>query len=454
MMAIAFLMGPRSYNCRIMNRGSDVVADRASARHEPYWWDAAPREPPGDVALPGQCDVAVVGGGYAGLSAALTLARAGRSVVVLEAGAPGYGASSRSGGMIGHGHRLSYTKLIERYGAEKARALVREGMASLQFLKDMIANEKIGAALESCGRVRGAWTLADYDMMARDASALRGDLDMPIDVLSKADVRSEVATDLYQGGLLFRAHGGVHPALLQQGLLARTRDAGAMVAGHTPVTGLRREGQAFAVDTTRGRLQATQVVVTTNGYTGRTTPALARRVVAIPSFLIATEELGEGAVRQLIPNGRMIVETRDKHLYYRPSPDGTRIVIGGRAALHPIALDRGAQWLMRELRGIFPSLGHTAVSHVWTGNVAMTRSDLPGIGQRDGLWYALGCNGSGVALMPYLGHKIALKLLERPEGRTAFDDIPFTAVPFYNGNAWFRPFMTGWYRVRDALRAS
>ena len=421
--------------------------------HDPYWWDAAPREAPGEVALPSRCDVAIVGAGYAGLSAALTLARAGRSVVVLDAGAPGYGASSRSGGMIGHGHRLSYTKLIEKYGAEKAKALVGEGMASLQFLKDLVADESIDAGLQPCGRVRGAWTEADFEAIARDAEALRRDVGMPIDVLSKSEIRNEVATDLYQGGLLFRAHGGVHPALLQQGLLATSRAAGVMVAGHTPVTGIAREAAGFAVATTRGPLTASEVLIATNGYTGRSTPDLARRLVAIPSFLIATEELGEARVRELIPNARMIVETRDKHLYYRPSPDRSRIVIGGRAALHPIALDRAADWLMNELRGLFPSLADARVSHVWTGNVAMTRRDLPGIGKRDGLWYALGCNGSGVALMPYLGHKVALKILGRDEGRTAFDDIPFSAVPFYNGTAWFRPFMSMWYRARDAMRA-
>jgi len=428
--------------------------ESGSLSHDPYWWDAAPRELPTDLALPNNCDVAIIGAGYAGLSAALTLARAGRSVVVLDALAPGEGASSRSGGMIGHGHRLSYTKLIERFGPQKAADLIREGMASLEFAKALIVDEKIDAQLQVCGRMRGAWTETDYATMTRDAQALQRDLGMAVDVLSKADVRREIAADCYQGGLMFRAHGGVHPALFHLGLLQRARTAGAFVAGHTPVTAVTREATKFVVETARGNIDATDVIATTNGYTGRTTPALARRLVAIPSFLIATEPLGADRVRSLIPNGRMIVETRDKHLYYRPSPDGTRIVLGGRAALHPIPLDEAADWLVRELRAIFPALDGTRVSHVWTGNVAMTRSDLPGIGKRDGVWFALGCNGSGVALMPYLGHKVALKVLGHQDGKTAFDDITFPAVPFYNGTPWFRPLMTWWFRARDRLRGN
>jgi glycine/D-amino acid oxidase-like deaminating enzyme len=119
----------------------------------------------------------------------------------------------------------------------------------------------------------------------------------------------------------------------------------------------------------------------------------------------------------------MMVETAASHLYFRPSPDGERIVLGGRASLHPIPLRDAAARLGRHLQRVFPDIGPLRLDHVWTGNIAMTRSDLPGIGQdADGLWYATGCNGSGVALMPYLGHKAALRLLGDPDGATAFDD--------------------------------
>src|SRR5438874_5787580 len=256
----------------IQSRGEDTkdgenMRTEGSLSHDPYWWDAAPRESPAEVALPKSCNVAIIGAGYAGLSAALTLARAGRSVVVLDALAPGEGASSRSGGMIGHGHRLSYIKLIERFGPQKARDLIREGIASLEFAKALIVDEKIDAQLQVSGRMRGAWTQADYATMTRDAQALQRDLGMAVDVLSKADVRREIAADCYQGGLLFHAHGGVHPALFHLGLLQRARSAGAFVAGHTPVTAVRREATKFIVETARGSIDSTEVIVTTNGYT-------------------------------------------------------------------------------------------------------------------------------------------------------------------------------------------
>ncbi len=416
---------------------------------DPYWWDAAPRETVQPVQLPQKADVAVIGGGYAGLSAALTLARAGRHVVVFEAGAPGQGASSRSGGMIGHGHRLSYLALQQRFGKEKAFALIKEGIASFDFVVALIREEGIDARLTLSGRFRGAATKADYETMGREADALARDFAMPVAMVPKASQHQEIASEAYQGGLVFPAHGGVHPALLHHGLLALARKAGVQVFGFTPVTQITGQSGSFVLSSPAGSLMARDVVVCTNGYSQKGVPDVARRIVGIPSFLIATEPLGANRVRSLLPSGRMISETRVTHLYYRPSPDGERILLGGRAALHPIPHEDATRRLTGYLAEVFPQLGPVGITHSWRGNVAMTRSDLPGIGQRDGIWHAVGCNGSGVALMPYLGHKVALQMLGKAEGATAFDDIAIPAIPFYNGYAWFLPFMTGWYRYKD-----
>jgi glycine/D-amino acid oxidase-like deaminating enzyme len=445
-----------------------------SLKTTPFWWLAAPLEqpPPERISLPKRIDVAIVGAGYAGLMAALTLVRAGRSVVVLDANEPGFGGSTRSGGMVGHGHRLSYPALKARLGKPKAVQILHEGMASLNFCVDLIANEKLDAQFSRVGRFRGAWMPGDYDVMGREADELTREVGLEVHVVPRSEQHREITTDCYHGGLLFPSHGGLHPARFHHALLNRVREAGAIVIANTAVTSVRQNRVArpngtsatgipanpratHTVATTRGEITAGDVIVTTNGYTGKATLGLARRLVPMPSFLIATEDLGVERVKAVIPNSRMIVETGSKHLYFRPSPDGTRIVLGGRAALHHIPLPDAAQRLKRELQRLLPQLGDIGIDHCWSGQIAFTRSDLPAIGQtRAGLWYALGCNGSGVALMPYLGHKLARKILGHPDHATAYDDVPFKAVPLYDGTPWFQPALTYWWRAKDAWRGN
>ena len=431
-----------------------AMPDLTGLKPEPYWWEAAPREVPDPQPLPAAVDVAVVGAGYAGLSAALTLAGAGRSVLALDAEAAGFGGSSRSGGMVGHGHRLSYSALAARHGKPKAQALIREGMASLAFTTALIEREGIDARFRRVGRFRGAATPADYEASAREADLLAREVGLPVEVVPRSEQGREIASDLYHGGLLFPSHGGLHPALFHQGLLAVARAAGAQVQGHTPVSAIMRDGDGHLLHTPRGMVRAGAVLVATNGYGGaRPAPGVARRVVALPSFLIATERLGSNRVGALIPNGRMMVETAASHLYFRPSPDGERIVLGGRASLHPIPLREAAARLGRHLQRVFSDIGPLRLDHAWTGNIAMTRSDLPGIGQdAEGLWYATGCNGSGVALMPYLGHKAALRMLGDPDGATAFDDVPTGSIPFLFARPLLRRAISALWQAKDTLR--
>ena len=398
----------------------------------PYWWEEAPPEPPGDApALPARADVVIVGAGYTGLTAALTLARAGRSVLVLDALRPGEGASTRSGGMIGSGHRVGLGALRRLYGEATALAVLREGHEALAFTLDLIERENIACHFAATGRFRGAWTQAHFAAMAREIDEQRRLLGLEAELVAPGDVGREVATDRYHGGAVFLRHGAVQPAMLHAGLLARARAAGAVVLGGTPVTGL----DGTTVVTARGRVAARDVLIATNGYTPAAAGKLQRAVMPVPSFLIATEALGADRVRRLIPGGRMIVETRAAHCYYRASPDGQRLVLGGRAALHPIPAERAAARLRALLAGLFPELRDVALSHVWTGNVAMTRAGHPALGGADGIWHALGCGGSGVAMMPYLGWRAANKILGRAEGRTGLDGLPLRPYPFHGGRS-------------------
>lgn len=418
-------------------------------RSTPYWWEAAPLDATPPAALPEQVEVAVVGAGYAGLTAALTLARAGREVLVLDARQPGEGASTRSGGMIGSGHRLGLGALTAMYGKERALAVMREGLQALDFTTGLIEREAIACDLVRCGRFRGAWTPAHYDAMARDIDAQRKEVGLEADMVGRAEAAAEVATGRYHGGAIFHRHGGLHPARFHAGLLRLARGAGARVEGQAAVRAIEADGRSFALRTARGMVRADAVLVATNGYEPGAA-GLRRRVVPVPSFLVATEELGDDRVKALIPGGRMIVETRAAHCYYRPSPDGRRLVLGGRAALHPVPPERAAGRLRQLLASLFPELATVGLSHSWSGNVAMTRTGHPGIGRdRRGVWHALGCCGSGVAMMPYLGWRLAQKVLGTAEARTAFDDLPFRPWPLHAGYPLARPLLSAWWRLVD-----
>ncbi|MEM7500017.1 MAG: FAD-dependent oxidoreductase [Pseudomonadota bacterium] len=421
----------------------------------PFWWEdaGAPAAPP-PADLPAEADVVVVGAGLTGASAARTLARAGSTVLVLDAGAPGIGASSRNGGMIGGGHRLSPEALRDRYGEDLARRLLHEAhVESLAFCRTLMAEERIDPDFRQTGRFRGFWAAREYEATARAIEALARIVPLDYEMIPRSRQHEETGSTLYRGGVVFPAHGGLNPAKWVKGILAAAARHGALVQGDTPVTAIAREGGRFRVATPRGTIRAGQVLMATNGYTPAAVPALRRRIVPVPSFIIATEPLGANRMKALFPKGRMTVESRERHCYYRPSPAGDRIVFGGRAAM----LDAPEHFVQRELRGllaqIFPDLGPVALSHSWRGFTGFTFETLPHVGQDDGLWHAMGYSGSGNAMAPWLGHKTALAMLGDPAGDTAFARTRFETRWWHRGRAWFMPAAEISLRLRD-IRAN
>ncbi|MDB5368694.1 MAG: hypothetical protein JWP20_252 [Roseomonas sp.] len=424
----------------------------------PYWWDAA--EPPKrDSGLPARAAVAIVGGGYAGLSAALTLRRLGHEVVVLDAERIGWGASSRNGGAVSGGLKLAKTDLARKHGAARADAIMATAAASFPFIEELLAREAIDCDYIRCGRFSPAWTPAHYDGMAARAARLAELTGLPTRMVPRERQREALGSDHYHGGMIADGAGSLHPGKYARGLAEAAERAGATLVDGVRVSGIRQEGSGFRIATNQGEMAADAVLVATNGYTrgpgggsaGGAMPWLAKRLIPIASYIIATEPLAPGVIDRLFPNRRVIGDSRRVLNYFRASPDGTRVVWGGRASFRDATAEQAASALHRAMTDVFPELRDTRVTHAWTGNVAFTFDFLPHIGVQDGVHYAAGCQGSGVAMASWLGHNAALKLAGAANEQFALDSLHFPTVPTYDGTPWFLPLVGGWYRLRDRI---
>jgi glycine/D-amino acid oxidase-like deaminating enzyme len=270
-------------------------------------------------------------------------------------------------------------------------------------------------------------------------------------MLPRERQREAIASDFYHGGMLIERAGQLHPALYYKGLLDACRTRAIVLAPRTRVERIAGAPGAFTVTTGRGTLAAREVVVATNGHTGAATPALKRKLIPVASHIIATEPLDRALAESLIPHGRAISDTQRVLCYYRMSPDGTRLVFGGRARFTAVTPEVSAPILYRYMTARFPQLDGVKLTHAWTGNVAFTFDFLPHMGREDGLHYCLGCNGSGVAMMSYLGHQVGRKIAGGGNRVSAFEDLDFPGHAGYGGNPWFLPLVGGYYRLRDRL---
>jgi len=419
----------------------------------PYWWQDQPQYSNSDD-IPKKADIVIVGAGYTGLSAALTLSQAGRSVVVLDAEAIGFGASTRNGGMLGSGHKISTDQATRQYGLKIAAQIHEEANASLAFTTNLIKENNIDCELQICGRLRTAWTPKDQIDMSKNLEKLKAIENFNSNMIEPALMSNSIKTDLYFGGQFYEDHGAVHPRKLHYGLLQLALKAGAKVFGKSPVNKVKPVSKdtvkGFKVSTSNTTIKCNQVLMATNGYTRPSlSKHLSRRILPIPSYIITTEDIGVERVQSLLPGGHCMVETRKRYCYYRSTPCGRRIMLGSRAAMHSITTEQALPTLRKMLIEIFPSLADVEISHCWTGFTGFSFSQLPSLSSNKGIYSALGYCGNGVAMAPYLGHKAALKILNTTKRATVFEEMPLLTRPYYYGRPWFLPIVSAYFRAYD-----
>ena len=420
----------------------------------PYWWEAY-KPVAGDlVDVPRSARVVIVGGGYAGLSCAIELADSGVEACVLEAAELGAGASTRSGGGVTGGVNIgkSFTGKVLDRDPEVVKVILASGYDAFSLIETLIERERIDCFWEKKGRFVGAWTPKDYKFQESRIASLNDNAGAGAFMVPKERQREEMASDYYYGGMVVERSAKLHPALYYKGLLDAARRRKITICANAAVKTITRSGKGWRIATSRGEIEAGDVVIATNGYTGDATPQLKKRLIPLASHIIATEELPPDLARSLIPKGRTLADTKRVLCYYRMSPDNKRVIFGGRARFTPVSPAVSAPILHRFMTDRFPQLKGTRVTHAWTGNVAFTWDALPHTGTLDGMHYALGCNGSGVAMMTYLGRQTARRIVGGANATCGFELAEFPDFPLYNGSPnWALPAIGAYYRFRDGL---
>jgi glycine/D-amino acid oxidase-like deaminating enzyme len=428
-----------------------AIPELAGVAQQNYWHTTVADVPSrAGRDLPDAADVVVIGGGLMGLSAARRSAELGASTVLLEAERLGFGGSTRNGGMCHPGYKHGVLQLIAEHGEAKGLGIYQESVDAYEHIRELCAGP-VDADFEASGGLSLAYAPSHFAGMGKSVEGLRR-AGVDAHLVPRAELRTEIGTDAYHGGLVNERYAGLNPAKLTYGLVGLAESAGAHL--HDGVRALRVRRQAdgrTVVETSRGAIIARDVIVGTNGYTGGVTPSLRRRLLPIHSYIIVTDPLPDDLAREISPRRRMFSDTKNYLFYWRLTADN-RMLFGGRASMWPTSTLRTAAILWRSMVELHPQLRGVAVAYTWGGNVAFTYDRMPHVGRTDGVAFAVGCCGSGVAIMPWLGRRVAEWVGGGKAPELAALTFPLVPAP-YEGRAWFLPLAGEYWKTQDRLAA-
>lgn len=430
------------------------MLEKDPMKFDSYWLDTRPAFRAGcEGPVEGRADVAVIGGGFTGLSAALALAQRGVSVVVLEAAQIAGEASGRNGGQCNTGVAQDYVSLVARIGAEPARQFYRAYESAVRSVEAIVAEHAIDCDFRHAGKLKLAAKPKHFEGLAKTFDVLRREVDPDIELIEPSRIRDEVASDGFYGGLLQRNGVQMHMGKFGVGLAQAAVRAGARIYEQAAVTRLERlDGERHAITCTRGTLVADRVLVATGASQHGPFAWFRRRIAPVGSFIVVTEPLPDAQLNRLFPHRRAYVTSRQIGNYFRVTPDN-RLLFGGRArfAMSSRRSDAKSGEILRAgMAGYFPELADVRLDYCWGGLVDITADRLPRAGQHDGLYYSMGYSGHGVQMSVHMGRVMA-DVLYGAAASNPWRELDWPAMPGHFGHAWFLPFVGAYYRMQDLL---
>lgn len=419
-------------------------------RDEPFWWIAAPRPSRRDIDVPANVDVAIIGSGVTGLNAARELARAGRSVAVFDADELGFGGSSRNAGNLGRVLKYEFTAIARKLGREAALRYYGEMQQAYDTLGEVIQSEGINCHYQKKGRLVLSYTQKQQRLIVAEAEEKQRSLNEEFHVLSRDDVRNELGSNAFVGGIYLPDSAAFHPGLYHLGLIDAAERQGAQLFSHSPVTRVTRQGNGFLVETPRGKIKAQNVAVATNGYSQAGVPGyFKRRLVPFDAYMIAIR-VPEVTLEKIMPEDRVYIDANHNLFFFRRAPDNNHILFGGRTgSRRPDDLREIGAKLFDDACKILPEVANHRVSRTWTGRCAGTFDLYPHIGIHEGIHYAAGYCFAGMPMGTYLGRKLAWNILGDERGRTIYSERSFPTMPGFTGSPWFMPYFMKYYDWLD-----
>jgi len=400
-----------------------------------------------------QADVAVIGAGYTGLSAAHHIASSGLVPVVLEANHTGWGASGRNGGVVTAKFRQSFRSIDAAHGRAMARRMYEIAHESVEMVEELVSEFEISARLSRNGQVKAAHNHATLQAAVDEADWMKREMgDTEVRILDARQVREETGSQAFVGGVLNPGSGGIHPLNYLHGLAEGVARRGVAIFQQSPALQLRRDNGMIVAETPQGAVRARQAIIATNSYSDLTpaTRHLQHTLVSFRSAIIATDKLPRNLAGYLMPTGRTYTETKRMMRWFRMVDD--RVIFGGRGAFGKQDSEAAFGALRKAMVGIFPELAGIPLAFKWSGLVAMTLDSVPHIGRLDDrTLFSMGYNGAGVAMSSLMGRYLAAFVRGEKPDVGLLDASRLKIIPLYPLREPAVRMVAGWYQFLDAI---